>query len=158
MIYLGWVYNGLSESLPLGNEADSLSYYARIDAHYDQNYFDSAMYYANRAIHFDKEEVRAYTLLGHLYQKSGNFDKALENYEKALKYGVNVENWMPYRALGTLYFNKGEYLKGIEYSFKHLQMDFENKQKPEYWTLFILYAHLGRLGFIEESNTFRPGY
>jgi hypothetical protein len=33
-------------------------------------------------------------------------------------------------------------------------MELENKQNPEYWTLFHLYEKLGRLGFIEESNTY----
>ncbi len=112
------------------------------------------MYYANRAIHFDSKDASAYHLLGHLYHRTGNFNKAFECFEQSIKSEVYSDIHVQFRVIGDLYFHRGEYLKGIEYYYKQYQLELENKQNPEYWTLFHLYEKLGRLGYIEESNRY----
>jgi TolB-like protein/AraC-like DNA-binding protein len=135
MVQLGWIFNGLTR-----------------DSSPESNYLDSAFYYANRAKHFDNESAEAYVLLGRLYQDLGEFDKALENYQLTLEYSDNIESTRIYQNLGQLIFQKGEYLQGIEFLYKQLQTELEDRQDLNYWTHHSIYQHLRLLGFFDASR------
>ncbi len=110
---------------------------------------DTAFYFANKALHYDKESAKIYGLFGYLYQYKGDLDEALKYFQKHLKYGG-----VHYRNIGVLYFKMGEYLNGIEYTFKQLQFMLEDYQKVDYWTLIALQHQLRMLVFFEESNKY----
>jgi TolB-like protein/AraC-like DNA-binding protein len=139
MIQLGWIYTSLVQLGEVEN-------------------FDSAFYFANRVLHFDDENAAAYVLLGTLYHYNGNFDEALVNFQKSVQYGSQFGDYITdigiYRALGSLYLRKDDYLKGFDYFYKQLQLEIDDRQDINYWTLSILHEQFRMLGFFEESNKY----
>lgn len=134
MVQLGWIFSSLNEiSSP------------------ENHYQDSAYYYANKAKNIDSRTADVYVLLGWLYQNSGEFDNALENYHMALQYSDNFKMERIYGNMGLLNFQKGDYLKGMEFLYKQLHTEIEDGQSPNYWTLHSLYQHFRLLGFFKES-------
>jgi TolB-like protein/Tfp pilus assembly protein PilF len=62
------------------------------------NYLDSALFFANRALAYDDHLSDAYYIRGDYYINKGNFDRAIKEYEIAIKYDPN--NAMAYLHLG----------------------------------------------------------
>lgn len=134
MVQLGWIFSSLNEISSSEN-----------------HYQDSAYYYAYKAKNIDSGTADVYVLQGWLYQNSGEFDKALENYNMALQYSDNFKMERIYGNMGLLNFQKGDYLKGMEFLYKQLHTEIEDGQSPNYWTLHSLYQHFRLLGFFQES-------
>jgi tetratricopeptide (TPR) repeat protein len=112
---------------------------------WEENYLDSSFFFAKKAQSIDKEDGPVYQLLGFLYQKKGVFDKALENYYTAIKFGGDETRL--YLNLGSLYFQMGEYKSAVEASMKHYKM-----QEPNVQTLNHLFDIFRSTGCIAECN------
>jgi len=137
MVRLGWIYFGFSYTIPPPH-----------------NYLDSALYFANRAIQTDDSYGGAYAFLGRIYQRKGMFDKALENYQMSVRYGNDEGSENINRLLSSLYYEKGQYSKQVEYLYKQLYVEIQNQKDAEYWTLYHLFTSLNNLGFKQVSKKF----
>ena len=139
MIQLGWMYHGLHYRIPP-----------------PQNYLDSAFYYARKVLEIDDTYNQAYNLLSILYFTQGNYDKAMENYQIAIKYGdeTQIEKAVGGGALAQIYYEKGEYSKAIELRYKELYNRIEHRRTIDYYILNHLFQYLNEMGFIETSNMY----
>jgi TolB-like protein/AraC-like DNA-binding protein/Tfp pilus assembly protein PilF len=68
-----------------------------------ETFLDSALYFADKAITYDKETAEAYAVKGFYYWYRGNREKALEEYDNALRY--NPDLWQAYRGKGILFID-----------------------------------------------------
>lgn len=82
---------GLKISIELGNKEKMADNYANFGALYSDTMPDSAMYYANLAVPIIKENgdqfklSQVYVIIGNLYKKKGEVDKALEYFLEAVE-------------------------------------------------------------------------
>tara|TARA_B100001123_G_scaffold393223_1_gene473057 strand:+ start:137 stop:1162 length:1026 start_codon:yes stop_codon:yes gene_type:complete len=131
---------------------------------------DQAITYATEvAIHAvdDDDRAFAYGLLGQAYYSKGEYDKALEYYEKDLAIGLNslgaehpdVAN--TYNNIGSTYDKKGEYDKAIGYFEKCLAIQLKTlgAEHPNVATTYnnigLAYSNKGEydkaIGYYEKS-------
>ena len=88
-----------------------------------------AIEYLEQAILLDQDFASLYINLGAAYDSKGDYDEAIEYFQKALK--INLKMLGPehpdvaviYNNLGLAYTGKGEYIKAIEYLQKALKID-----------------------------------
>ncbi|OFY63385.1 MAG: hypothetical protein A2Y71_14955 [Bacteroidetes bacterium RBG_13_42_15] len=131
-----WINNNDKESL---NEAEdfyknSLKYDSTFalaisglaQVYWDKNYWqeffsrhfmDSVIVLANIALSYDDQLAEAYSLKGDYFTATGNYQHALEEYEKAIN--INPNYWQAYYGEGYLY---GWYLRDFVMSAEKLQM------------------------------------
>ncbi len=64
---------------------------------------DSVLILADIALSYDDQLAEAYSMRGRYYYRTGLFEKAEKEYDKAIKFNPN--DWMAYRGKGLLYFN-----------------------------------------------------
>ncbi len=119
-------------------------------------YLDTAIYYFNlsRQIIMDKkDEGLFFNNLGIAYERKGEFDKAIENYEKSLDiYKLTMDSVGITKVLcnlGNLYVIKGDYKKGIDYYKEAIKIAEKSKRKD--WELSIL-SNLG-FAFYKSGET-----
>jgi tetratricopeptide (TPR) repeat protein len=102
------------------------------------------------AISIDNQIAEAYSIRGEYYFEKGNTEKALEEYNNALKFNPN--DWLAYRQKGHL--NRlihGDFIGAIENYLKAASLN----HGPEFsnllrWTSYCFYA----AGFLEEGDSF----
>ena len=80
--------------------------YVYWDKHYWETYFsesflDSVFILTDIALSYDDQLAEAYTIRGDYYRNKGLIEKALEEYDKALK--INPNDWMAFYGKGKLY-------------------------------------------------------
>jgi TolB-like protein/Flp pilus assembly protein TadD len=68
---------------------------------------DSILSLIEIALSYDKHSSDAFEILGSIYWAIGNFEKAIENLNKAIEYNPNY--WEPYWDLGHMYSAMGRY-------------------------------------------------
>jgi TolB-like protein len=61
---------------------------------FSESFMDSALILSDIALTYDDQLSEAYTLKGRYYSQSGKPEKALEEFDKAIKFNPN--DWMPY--------------------------------------------------------------
>ncbi len=106
----------------------------------DANRPDTVMKLAMQAqvlaqqIDYTKGQMKAYSMMGYMYQVQSNFDKAIENFANGLKVAERV-NDKAYIAkfngkIGTVYSDKGDFAKALEYYLVDLKavQDMGNKK------------------------------
>jgi len=91
------------------------------DKHYWEEYFaenflDSVLILADKALILDPQLSEAFTVKGDYYRISEQNDKAISEYEKAIK--LNPNNWMAYSGAGIAYIYKFDFVKSIENNHK----------------------------------------
>jgi tetratricopeptide (TPR) repeat protein len=78
---------------------------------FKENFMDSVLAMTNIAISLDNQLSQAYTVRGNYYSLTGNPEKALEEFDRAIK--INPNDWMAYKSKGDLY-GGDDMLKSIE--------------------------------------------
>ena len=162
--YKGYIYGKTKELLLKYSEATK-GYKNALD--YDEDNFTYHLYYANNEYtlaHYDKAirhyeiALGIYTLsggndesiatllnnLGLVWDSKGNYDKAIDYYEKALQINMkalgenHIEVATNYNNLGSAWQSKGDYDKAIDYFEKALQIDLNafGGQHPKVATRF----------------------
>lgn len=71
--------------------------------YFAENFLDSVLILTDIALTFDKKTDEGYILKGDYYRLKGNGEKALEEYDKALK--INPNAWEAYRGKADVYAN-----------------------------------------------------
>ncbi len=69
---------------------------------FSEDFLDSDLILANIALSYDDQLAEAYTVKGYYYTQFGKRDKAIKEYDKAIK--LNPNDWMAYSRKGRLYF------------------------------------------------------
>ena len=112
---------------------------------------DLSVYYAQEVIAIADNELDksfGYNNLGVAYGNKGDYDRAIEYYQKALKIDLkkldpeHPEVAIRYNNLGLAYGNKGDYDRAIEYYQKALKIALK-KLGPEHPKVAISYNNLG---------------
>jgi len=102
-----------------------------------------------QAIQIDPEYGEAYNNLGLAYRSNGDYDRAIEYYQKALK--IDLKQLGPghpdvairYNNIGLAYKRKGNYNKALEYYQKALKIDLK-QLGPDHPDVAIRYNNMGR--------------
>jgi type IV pilus assembly protein PilF len=105
---------------------------------------DEAIGYFNKAVDVDPDYSDAYNNLGYAYEKSGNFEKAIAYYKKAISNPVYPTADRTYINLGSSYYRLGRYNDAMT-AFKEAI-----KRNPDfflpYMKLALCYNALGKYG------------
>ena len=72
----------------------------------DANDFKAAVGHLTKAVQELPNDADAHNMLGYSYRKTGNFDKSMEHYQRALKIDVNHRSAREY--LGELYLDMNQ--------------------------------------------------
>jgi tetratricopeptide (TPR) repeat protein len=91
------------------------AYYDRYhwETYFKENYLDSMLVLTENALFIDDQLDEAYYLKGRYYQENGQFQKALDNYDIALK--INPNYYAAYEGKGwVLTWIKNDYVNGID--------------------------------------------
>jgi TolB-like protein len=91
------------------------AYYDRYhwETYFKENYLDSMLVLTENALSIDDQLDEAYYLKGRYYQENGQFQKALDNYDIALK--INPNYYAAYEGKGwVLTWIKNDYVNGID--------------------------------------------
>ncbi len=102
-----------------------------------------------QAIQIDPEYSEAYNNLGLAYRSNGDYDRAIEYYQKALK--IDLKQLGPdhpdvaigYNNIGLVYKRKGDYDRAIKYYKKALKIDLK-QLGSNHPRVAIKYNNLGR--------------
>jgi len=91
------------------------AYYVRYywETYFKENYLDSMLVLIENALSIDDQLDEAYYLKGRYYQENGQFQKALDNYDIALK--INPNYYAAYERKGWVLTSiKNDYINGID--------------------------------------------
>ena len=81
------------------------------DTYFKENFLDSALMLANIALSYDDQLNQAYHVKGSYFQVKGQYDDALQNYEKVVDINPNAADiWW---AMSHLYRRKNELIKAL---------------------------------------------
>jgi TolB-like protein/lipopolysaccharide biosynthesis regulator YciM len=80
--------------------------------YFSKNFMDSAMYFANKALSYDSQLAEAYSLKGRYYSETGKPERAIEEFDKALKLKPN--DWIAYWEKGDFYYTT-DLVNNIDY-------------------------------------------
>jgi tetratricopeptide (TPR) repeat protein len=115
-----------------------------------ENWLDSVILFCNKALHYDDKEARAYRLRADCYRNLGIKDKAIDDYEKALKYNPNA---------GDLLYNIAnfcqdyDYVKSIDYFHKFYQRAAKSPSSSSAQNWSFLGGAFARAGFKEKAES-----
>jgi TolB-like protein len=95
------------------------------DKHYFKDYLsedflDSVLILCNIALYYDDQISEAYTTRGDYYREFDKPEKALEEYDKAIKFNPN--DWMAYRGKGEFYA-RNDFVNNIKYLQKAISIN-----------------------------------
>jgi tetratricopeptide (TPR) repeat protein len=97
----------------------------------EKKQYKEAIEQFDRAIEiYDKESARAYYNRGWAYELNGNIDKAIPDYEEALR--RNPYQVISGEKLGYIYYKKGDYENAIRVGEIVLKYDPENEEVPKW--------------------------
>jgi AraC-like DNA-binding protein/tetratricopeptide (TPR) repeat protein len=123
---------------------------------------DTALLLIEKSIGYDPGSSRAYTNKAMLFG-----DDRIAEKEELLNMAIrlNRNNSVPYNMLGQIYYNRGEFARGVEFTLKAIKIvgpperDFRATflQKHENYT-FIFSNCLFRLGFFKEAKLYADNY
>jgi len=88
-------------------------YYSRGNAYKKMNLIDSAIADYGRAIQLKPDYYGAYTNLGNIFANTGDMDKAINNYNLALKYASDKDKGLTYHNRSIVYFRKKDYRQAL---------------------------------------------
>ena len=78
----------------------------------EDNAYDKVLFWADKALQIDKQLPEAYYIRGLYYWEDGQWEKAEQDYRKAIQ--LNPNYWEAYTGLGDLY-SATDYIKVLEY-------------------------------------------
>ncbi len=118
------------------------------ETYFKENFLDSCLILVNIALSFDDQLEEAYALKGSYYQEKGDIEKALDNFDKALKINPNYY---------SAYIDKGyfftwvlfDFVKGIDNYQKALKLIRGDERPSLLHTLGSAYLNVG---FIEKAK------
>ncbi len=114
-----------------------------------ENYLDSSLVLANMALLRDDQIDEAYFVKGLYYNYKGQYDAALDNFDRTIK--VNPNFYHAYYWKATLYSVKGDYVKAIENG--ELTVKYSTpKERPDWQRIFGFYYLYS--GFIDKAKTY----
>ncbi len=117
------------------------------EEYFSRNFMDSILILTNIALSFDNQLSEAYTLKGTYYCEIGKPEKAIEEFDKAIKYNPNY--WEAYLGKANFVYlgdlNNSDYVKGLEYIHKAASINHGKE----------LSGILGNLGF---AYTYYAGF
>jgi TolB-like protein len=119
-------------------------YYERyfFEDYFKEDFLDSCLILANTALSFDNDLEEAYFWKGFYYRHNGDLEKALINYDKALK--INPNYSQAYRGKGYLLtWIKKDYIGGIENYQKALSLIYGKERQNLLNSLIRVYADIG---------------
>ena len=95
------------------------------ETYLSENFLDSVLILADRALSFDNRLAEGYYYRGEYYTQKGETEKALNEYNMALKYNPNY--WEVYYTVGqTVYlynYDHMDFVKGLEYLHKAVSIN-----------------------------------
>jgi TolB-like protein len=116
--------------------------------YFKENFLDSCLVLANIALSYDDQLDEAYFLKGVCYEEKGNFQGALDNYDKALI--INPNYYWAYYYEGSLFtWEISDFVKGIDNFQKALNLMHGDERTDLLWTLGAAYLNAG---FIEKAK------
>ncbi len=124
------------------------------EKHYDEEYFsknfmDSVLMLAETALSYDKNLAEAYSLRGDYYRENTDYNKALKEYQKALK--LNPNYWQAYYGIGVLYSNHlRDAINGLENYKIALKLNHNPKERPDLLHVMAFGISSG-LGFYDKA-------
>lgn len=80
---------------------------------------------------------RVYNHLGSYYREKGDFNKAIEYYQKAVDTADRNGNYRGYNNLGSVYLEQGEYFRPLIHFCQALQMDPQGKESNANFNLMV---------------------
>lgn len=90
-------------------------YYIERGLLYMDNYnMDLALADYEKALELEPDNIYAYNNIGYVLQSKGQFEKAIEYYEKSIELMTDESTMLPYRNIATCYKALGKWEKGIE--------------------------------------------
>ncbi|HOZ56495.1 MAG: O-Antigen ligase [Parcubacteria group bacterium ADurb.Bin316] len=141
----------------------------------NHDYFNKSEHFYDQIKKYSPEMPKVYYELGNLYAKKGDYDLAIDNYEKALSKlpsldesvlnqkhieAIRVEKKFYYLSLGNIAVEKGDYIKSDDYYKSAIQ----NKDKDDYSIYFVIARSYylreewnRALYFVEEAHRLDPG-
>jgi TolB-like protein len=118
------------------------------ETYYKENFLDTCLIMANIALSFDSQLDEAYYMKGLCYEKKGNIQEALDNFDKALM--INPNNYDAYWMKGFIFtFISIDFVKGIDNYHKALSRSPREDRPASLSLLGIAYADAG---FIEKGK------
>jgi len=116
---------------------------------FSDTYLDSVYVLTEKALSIDHEIAEAYSWRGRYFTEKAEFNKAINEFEKALKYNPN--DWRAYRGLGYIYWDILDDLpKAIENYHKALERDRIELLPNNIGILGSLYRDTGFKGLAEQ--------
>jgi TolB-like protein/AraC-like DNA-binding protein/Tfp pilus assembly protein PilF len=112
------------------------------------NYLDSMLVLANKALTLDYQIAEAYLVRGEYYSVRGSVEKALEEWNKAIKYNPN--EGIAYTMIGGMY-EELDIVKSLEYLQKAA---FLNHGRDLVQTLKTIGSDYYKAGFPDQGNYF----
>jgi TolB-like protein/lipopolysaccharide biosynthesis regulator YciM len=117
------------------------------DKYYIENFEDTVLILTNIALSYDDRLVEAYYLKGMYYNKIQKPEKAIEEFDKTLKFNPN--HFSAYCWKGWMAKNSGDYVKAIDNSYNATKRG-SGKDLPDVlWSLAIIYSDIG---FIDKAK------
>jgi serine phosphatase RsbU (regulator of sigma subunit) len=127
---------------------DSVKYHAFYDLGWELIYSnpDSSLLVANKALTYAHSsrnhifESKVLNLIGSYFQVKGDYVKAIENYQKALKIGEDLnDNYIMLVAnanIGAIYLNLDQYAKAKEFALRSLQIAEKTSNKEHLASIY----------------------
>jgi tetratricopeptide (TPR) repeat protein len=128
----------------------AIAYFNRYqwETYFKENYLDSMGILIDKALSIDDELNEAYYYKGQYYSQIGDNDKALENFDKALKYNPNY--YLAYVSKGDIYSRVlGDYVNGLGNYHKALPLVRGNERPALLGSLGGRYMEIG---FIDKAK------
>lgn len=97
----------------------------------EKKLYDKAIQEFDKSIEiYDRESARAYYNRGWAYESTGNYSRAIDNYEEALS--RKPELVIAGEKLGKLYYTSEDYINAVRVGEHVMRMDPENKEVPRW--------------------------
>jgi TolB-like protein len=89
--------------------------------YFTENFLDSCLFMVNKALSIDAQLDEAYFLRGEYYRQNGDLERAIADYDKAIR--INPNFYDAFRSKGTLYvWESPDIVKGLENLYKALSL------------------------------------
>jgi TolB-like protein/Tfp pilus assembly protein PilF len=111
------------------------------------NLLDTVLILTDIALSFDDQLAEAYHIKGDYYRRITEPEKAIEEYDKALKFNPN--DLLAYSWKGELTKYSGDYLKAVDILYNAASRGIGNESSDILWILAKIYSEIG---FIDKAK------
>ncbi len=121
-----------------------------------QTDFDSVFSISNRALHlsfkvnFKRGIATSFKKLGNTYMKTKEYDKAIDNFSKGIKYfdaaGDKGGTGKCLYNIGLIYYNQANYTRSLQYRLDALKIFVELKNQP---LIARCYSDIGNINYVQ---------